>query len=120
MHIEPRLRPGLHPCEAGIREIPRSSDVEKPRHAGSRPKKKEGILLAIHELLKSDPEMDAGAVWSNLEEYAVPERYLLWTDDDVLVQQDLKTQNLQRIKYNTFVRHYYRPTKKRLKDAIGQ
>jgi hypothetical protein len=76
--------------------------------SGSASKKKQGIWLAVCEIRASDPNMDADAVWKNLDGRDVEGRWTLELDEDTVYQYRLGTDETKSIKYSTFVRHYYK------------
>ena len=80
---------------------------EQHRRAGSKRKIKEGIWLAVKEIRERHPDMDAQAVWHNLHGYRVGTRWSLDIEDDYIYQDDSETGKSQKIKFNTYSRHYY-------------
>ena len=80
---------------------------ERKSRAGSANKKKQGIWQAVCEIRAKSPDMDADAVWENLDGMRVAFKWELWIDDDRVSQIDLETNKSADIKFSTFVRHYY-------------
>ncbi len=80
---------------------------EDKRRAGSVSKKKNGIWLATCELRSEDPEMSADAIWQNLHNRTVDDRWNLELDGERIIQMDMDTEKTESIKFNTFKRHYF-------------
>jgi hypothetical protein len=84
---------------------------QQSRNASSKEDKRDqGLWIAVKEIRETSPEMDAAAVWNNLDGRRVGTRWALDLEDDHVVQIDNesdKTIKTKEIKFITFKRHYY-------------
>ena len=82
-------------------------DKQDKKHAGSSPKRKEGIWQEAAQQLAHDPDIGADSLWHALDGAKVGFTWELWIEDDRLYQYDLEAEKTTSISKSTFQRHYF-------------